>query len=194
MLTTRRDVLRLGLLGAGLGLQARGPLRATSVLKPLPDATPKKLPRWRGFNLFNKLTADSQKPFEERDFADIAELGFDFVRLPLDYRCWTEPARPSDLKEPVPQGDRPGRRIRQEARRYTFRSISTGPLDITVAKPAEPKSIWSDPDDPGKCAHAVVSLRRTLSRPTEQRGELQSAERARRQGQAGGSPPRRRAS
>ena len=91
----RRDVLRLAVATAGLGLPASWAARAAQS-RALPDATPKHLPRWRGFNLLNKFMADSQKPFEERDFADIAELGFDFVRLPLDYRSWTDRARPAN--------------------------------------------------------------------------------------------------
>src|SRR3954469_12193890 len=47
-----------------------------------------KLPRWRGFNLLEWFNGDSRKPFKEEDFALIKELGFDFVRLPLSYRCW----------------------------------------------------------------------------------------------------------
>src|SRR5580693_5717835 len=98
---TRRDVLGLALTTAGLGVAGSRPARADAPPRALPDATPKHLPRWRGFNLLNKFMADSQKPFDERDFADIAELGFDFVRLPLDYRCWTAPGEPKTLKDPV---------------------------------------------------------------------------------------------
>jgi endoglucanase len=49
------------------------------------------LPRWRGFNLLEKFTAERSAPFREADFAWMAEWGFDFVRLPLSYRCWAEP-------------------------------------------------------------------------------------------------------
>ena len=101
MSLTRRDMLRLALTAAGLALAdcsvGSGRCRAAA----LPDATPKHLPRWRGFNLLDKFMVDQQKPFQERDFADIAELGFDFVRLPLDYRCWTDRENPKKLKEPV---------------------------------------------------------------------------------------------
>jgi len=56
----------------------------------LPLASPTKLPRWRGFNLLEKFSKDwSNKPFVEEDFKLISELGFTFVRLPLDYRIWT---------------------------------------------------------------------------------------------------------
>jgi hypothetical protein len=52
-------------------------------------ATPEKLPRWRGFNLLEKFTAGPvRRPFREEDFRLIAKLGFNFVRLPMDYRCW----------------------------------------------------------------------------------------------------------
>ncbi len=31
------------------------------------------------------------QPFREQDFEWIAQWGFDFVRLPMDYRCWVDP-------------------------------------------------------------------------------------------------------
>jgi endoglucanase len=46
--------------------------------------------RWRGFNLLEKFTLGQNAPFREDDFKWIAELGFNFVRLPVDYRCYTE--------------------------------------------------------------------------------------------------------
>ena len=55
--------------------------------------------RWRGFNLQEKFTDTPQEwqtiapewgranePFKELDFQLIAELGFNFVRLPMSYR------------------------------------------------------------------------------------------------------------
>jgi endoglucanase len=56
------------------------------------DPTAAKLPRWRGFNLLEKFIAPrsgASPPFVEQDFELIADWGFDFVRLPLDYRCWS---------------------------------------------------------------------------------------------------------
>ena len=56
---------------------------------PWLPATPEKLPRWRGFNLLEKfLLTGGRKPFLEEDFRLISKLGFNFVRLPMDYRCW----------------------------------------------------------------------------------------------------------
>ena len=59
--------------------------------RTLPEATPEKLPRWRGFNLLEKFNVARNTRFVEQDFEWIAELGFNFVRLPMDYRCWIEP-------------------------------------------------------------------------------------------------------
>lgn len=43
---------------------------------------------WRGFNLLEKFTLKMNSPFVELDFQRMSEWGFDFVRLPMDYRCW----------------------------------------------------------------------------------------------------------
>lgn len=47
------------------------------------------LPRWRGFNLLDKFIFGHDGAYQEWDFDFCAEFGFDFVRLPTDYRCWT---------------------------------------------------------------------------------------------------------
>jgi len=38
-------------------------------------------------------------PFKESDFEMIAELGFDFVRLPMSYWCWSDPNNWKELRE-----------------------------------------------------------------------------------------------
>ena len=54
-----------------------------------PKPTAAKLPRWRGFNLTEKFTLrGGNHPFREQDFQLISEFGFNFVRLPMDYRLW----------------------------------------------------------------------------------------------------------
>ena len=53
------------------------------------DGRPSK--RWRGFNLTAMLNRDWNPlcaGFDEEDFRTIAGWGFNFVRLPLDYRYW----------------------------------------------------------------------------------------------------------
>lgn len=58
-----------------------------------------KLPRWRGFNVIELFsTWEGWKKYfpyacwgelPEEDFALIAELGFNFVRVPMSYLFWT---------------------------------------------------------------------------------------------------------
>jgi endoglucanase len=60
-----------------------------------------KLPRWRGFNLLETYKPDLQKPFRESDFDLIAGWGFDFVRLPTSYWCWSTPEQPRQIDEAV---------------------------------------------------------------------------------------------
>jgi endoglucanase len=67
--------------------------------KPLPTAS--KLPRWRGFNLTQKVHArrEGNPPFPESDFALLEEWGFGFARLPLSYLCWASADEPLKLRE-----------------------------------------------------------------------------------------------
>jgi endoglucanase len=64
------------------------------------DITASNIPRWRGFNLLEKFIATSMNdPFKESDFEIMAELGFDFVRLPMSYWCWSNPDNWKELRE-----------------------------------------------------------------------------------------------
>ena len=64
------------------------------------DITASTLPRWRGFNLMEKFIATNMNaPFKESDFEIMAELGFDFVRLPMSYWCWSDPGNWKLLRE-----------------------------------------------------------------------------------------------
>ena len=60
-----------------------------------------RLPRWRGFNLMEKMHVQNNRPFLQEDFRWISEWGFDFVRLPMDYRCWTDSRDPYKVDEKV---------------------------------------------------------------------------------------------
>ncbi|MBN1478907.1 T9SS C-terminal target domain-containing protein [candidate division KSB1 bacterium] len=47
---------------------------------------------WFGFNLLGKFTVEwSNDGYVEKDFQMISDLGFNFVRLPIDYRTFTQP-------------------------------------------------------------------------------------------------------
>src|SRR5258706_761958 len=81
----RRQFIR-GAAASAAAIALSNTIRAEKAL--LAEPTIAKLPRWRGFNLLEWFDANNRKPFKEEDFALIAGLGFDFVRLPLSYRCW----------------------------------------------------------------------------------------------------------
>ncbi len=149
---TRRAILRLAAATTGLNLAASRRAGAEGPPRALPDATPKKLPRWRGFNLLDKFMVANQKPFEERDFAEIAELGFNFVRLPLDYRCWTDPNSPNALKEPVLKEIDQAVALGRKHRIHVQINFHRAP-GFTVAQPPEPRSVWTDREIQEVCAH-----------------------------------------
>ncbi|MGE5755619.1 MAG: glycoside hydrolase family 5 protein [Planctomycetaceae bacterium] len=147
----RRTMLgRMVKVGAGMvaagaaALAEQGPRR-------LPEPSPAKLPRWRGFNLLEMFQVHQARRFREPDFAAMAELGFDFVRLPLDYRCWTDP--------------RDWTKLREESLRWIDQAVAFGQKygvhvqlnfhrapGYTVARPPEPKSLWTDPEAQDVCA------------------------------------------
>lgn len=117
----------------------------------LPDASWEKLPRWRGFNLLEKFNVGRNEPFLEDDFRMISELGFNFVRLPMDYRCW------------IVDGD--WRRLREATLQEIDRAVEYGKRygvhvalnfhrapGYTVATPKEAKSLWTDPEAQEVCA------------------------------------------
>src|SRR5207247_8442717 len=96
-------------------LHSTGAFVAVSCVSPslpvlgseIKSPTARKLPRWRGFNLTEKCVrrrGGDNPPFQDSDFALLAEWGFDFARLPLSYLCWTDPEellkiRETDLKD-----------------------------------------------------------------------------------------------
>lgn len=71
--------------GGNIGTFAGTP----DVQKAQADITAATAPVWKGFNLLNKFNPDFQSPFSEHDFKLIARLGFNFVRIPLSYWCWS---------------------------------------------------------------------------------------------------------
>ena len=131
---------------------------ASLVVTPLlahaarPDPDPAKLPRWRGFNLLEKFVADVDawnKPYREQDFEWMAKWGFDFVRLPMSYKCWmktddwyrrAKPNRPDEtttkeVDAAVAFGKRYGLHVNLNLHRIQ---------GYCVNPPAEPVSLWTD--------------------------------------------------
>jgi len=64
-----------------------------SLLSSLKKQTKKiTIPKYYGFNLLEKFTNyGGRKKFEEKDFEIMAELGFNFARIPMSYWCWSSP-------------------------------------------------------------------------------------------------------
>ncbi len=57
----------------------------------LPEPTTSFLPRWRGFNLQGRYSLQrSNQGLIEEDFKLISGWGFNFARLPMDYRIWSK--------------------------------------------------------------------------------------------------------
>ncbi len=118
-------------------------LRADEPATGLPEPTPSKLPRWRGFNLLSLFNSGRKEPFPEEDFAAVSEFGFNFVRLPMDYRCWTDKndwtrLREEDLKlvdQAVQHGEKYGVHVQLNFHRAP---------GYTVASPPEARSLWTD--------------------------------------------------
>jgi endoglucanase len=97
----RREFLRrtaVGAVGLAMGGAAPAVGAAARRVKKVDAA---KLPRWRCFNLLEKFTLGGDAPYREADFEWIHGWVFDFVRLPMDYRCWTAEEEPYRLLEPA---------------------------------------------------------------------------------------------
>jgi endoglucanase len=79
----RRDFIKC----AGI-ISATGSLGTKVHLDVDEDLNASHIPRWRGFNLQAKFGPGDK--YEESDFAIMAEWGFNFARLPLNYWTWTQ--------------------------------------------------------------------------------------------------------
>jgi endoglucanase len=141
---TRRHFLQVATAASVL---ARG-LNRTALAAALPEPTPARLPRWRGFNLLEKFIADQRRPngpFRGADFALMEEWGFNFARLPMSYQCWAkgDPAEwlkldESQLKhidEAIELGRRHGVHINLNLHRAP---------GYCVNPPAEPLDLFTD--------------------------------------------------
>ena len=106
----------------------------------MPEISAAHLPRWRGFNLMEKFIYGHDGPYREWDFDVMAEWGFDFVRLPTDYRCWTGAPgvyRESVLRE-IDQAVAWGRQRGIHVNLCLHRAPG-----YCVNPPAEPLDLWS---------------------------------------------------
>jgi endoglucanase len=135
----RRHFLQTVGLGAATTMLGEVPLFAASETAKLA----KNPPCWRGFNLLEMFMLHDRRPFEESDFQLISEWGFDFVRLPMDYRCWTSSEDPYKLDEKyLAYIDR----AVEYGKKYGVHvcvGLHRAP-GYTVAQPAEKLVLWKD--------------------------------------------------
>jgi hypothetical protein len=131
-------------------------------------ATPEKLPRWRGFNLLEKFQRTGRRtPFVEDDFRLIAKLGFNFVRLPMDYRGWIKGGdwlqfdeyALGQIDQAVAWGAKYGIHVCINFHRAP---------GYSVASPPEKTSLWTDPATQNVAArHWAMFARRYRGIPNE---------------------------
>ena len=133
-------------------------------------ASPEKLPRWRGFNLLEKFYLQSgRKPFLEEDFRLISKLGFNFVRLPMDYRLWIkdgnweefDEATLAEIDQAVAWGEKYGIHVAINFHRAP---------GYTVASPPERTSLWTDAGNAARLRQTLGHVRPPLPRHPQRRG------------------------
>lgn len=124
--------------------------------------------RWRGFNLLGMYIDQGQEPsFQEWDFQQIHQLGFNFVRLPLSYHFWIQ--------------NKDWKKINKNRVRIIDQAIAWGQkYDLhvqlcfhrapgyTVAYPPEKKDLFTDPEAQRICAmHWTFFAKRYRSIPND---------------------------
>ena len=100
--------------------------------------------RWHGFNLLEKFTLRGNAPFREEDFRWIAELGFNFVRLPMDYRCYTEPGDWLKFNESALQEIDAAVAFGARHGIHVCLNLHRAP-GFCINPPAEATDLWKDP-------------------------------------------------
>lgn len=136
------------------------PLQALAAPPP-PAPTAAKLPRWRGFNLTQKVHArrNGNPPFPESDFALLAEWGFDFARLPLSYLCWATEDEPLKFREEeLKHLDDAVEFGRQHGVHVNF-NLHRAP-GYCVNPPKEPLDLWNEEKALDACAFHWTHLAR----------------------------------
>ena len=122
-------------------------------------ATARHLPRWRGFNLLEKFTKrrEGNPAFEESDFAMLSEWGFDFVRLPLSYLCWSDPADWHKLDERELKHLDAAVELGRKHRVHVNLNLHRAP-GYCVNPPKEPLDLWKQDEALEACAFQWAHL------------------------------------
>src|SRR4051812_41702524 len=116
--------------------------------------------QWRGFNLLEKFTLRGNAPYQETDFAWIAEMGFTFVRLPIDYRCYVDANDWLKFNERVLQEIDQAIRWGEKYGIHVCLTLHRAP-GYCINPPAEARDLWTDPvAQEAFVAHWVMFARR----------------------------------
>ena len=125
--------------------------------------------RWRGFNLLGMFIKDrSPGKFEEEDFRLVSELGFNFVRLPMDYRFWIKDKDWESINEDfIAEIDKAVVYARQ--RNLHVQLCFHRAPGYTVASPPEPRDLFTDAEALRVCCqHWAFFARRYKGIPSEE--------------------------
>lgn len=123
--------------------------------------------QWRGFNLLEKFTLRGNAPFRERDFQWIAELGFNFARLPMDYRCYTETNDWLKFREPALREIDQAVEFGAKHGVHVCLNLHRAP-GYCINPPAEPADLWTDEAAQAAfTSHWVMFARRYLHVPAD---------------------------
>ena len=114
-----------------------------------------------------KFCFRNPQEFREADFALLQELGFNFARIPLDYRYWIKDNDPDKIDESVfGIFDRLVEMGRKHGIHIQF-NFHRAP-GYTVANPKEKLDLWTDPEAQRLCAkHWAYFARRYRDVPNE---------------------------
>lgn len=120
------------------------------------------LPRWRGFNLLEKFEAKEPSKstsfyvrnpsFQELDFQWISDWGFNFVRLPMSYHCWSRPEQWFEIDEAVLEQIDEAIYYGQKYDIHVCLNLHRAP-GYCVNPPAEPLSLWKDSSALEACSY-----------------------------------------
>jgi len=126
-----------------------------------------RLPRWRGFNLLEKFNVRRNERFSQWDFRVMREWGFDFARLPMDYRCWIAEGDPHKINEAVLEEIDEAVELGKRYGIHICINFHRAP-GYTVARPPEKLSVWTDDEARETCAlHWRTFARRYAGIPNE---------------------------
>ena len=119
----------------------------------MPEASAASLPVWRGFNLLEKfiLGMSGSGSYHEEDFQLISELGFNFVRLPMDYRFWIVDGDWERINEDVFEDLDQAVAFGAKYHIHVCMNFHRAP-GYTVASPPEETNLWRDEEAQRICA------------------------------------------